>query len=204
MTISDRKQREKTEMENLILNAAMELFLNEGYENVTIRKIAEKIEYSPTTIYLYFKDKSEIFFTLQKMAFREFNKVQLETSGIKDPIERFKAHGKSYIKFAIDNPGYYDLMFIMKEPLRNISNPEEWQDGMNAYDYLKQNISELMKCGFLPESDIEVAAFSIWSFVHGIASLIIRRGMIFPKEYIDKLVDASLIYFFNDMIKKEK
>jgi AcrR family transcriptional regulator len=202
MSISERKQRDKIEMENLILNSAMELFLKEGYDNVTIRKIAEKIEYSPTTIYLYFKDKDEIFFTLQKMAFREFNKVQLKTSEIKDPIERFFAHGKSYINFATENPGYYDLMFIMNEPVRNLKSPDEWKDGMTSYDYLKQNIKDLIQMKYLPETDIEVAAFSIWSLVHGIASLVIRRGIFFPEEYRNQLVEGALMYLFSNLSNK--
>ena len=202
MSISERKQRDKIEMENLILNSAMELFLKEGYDNVTIRKIAEKIEYSPTTIYLYFKDKDEIFFTLQKMAFKEFNKEQLKTAEIKDPIERFFAHGKTYIKFAVENPGYFDLMFIMNEPVGNLKSPEEWQDGMSSYDYLKQNIKELMEIKYLPETDIEVAAFSIWSLVHGIASLVIRRRMFFPEEYRNQLIDGALMYLFSSLSNK--
>lgn len=201
MSISDRKQRDKIEMENLILNSAMDLFLKEGYDNVTIRKIAEKIEYSPTTIYLYFKDKAEIFFTLQKIAFRKFNEEQLKTSEIKDPVKRFFEHGKSYVKFAIENPRYYDLMFIMNEPVQNVNSPEEWQDGMKSYDYLKNNIKELMQIKYLPETNIEIAAFAIWSLVHGIASLIIRRGMLIPEEYRNQMIEGALMYLFSNLRK---
>jgi len=203
MSITERKQRDKIEMENLILNSAMELFLKDGYDNVTIRKIAEKIEYSPTTIYLYFKDKDEIFFTLQKMAFKEFNKEMMKTAEISDPVERFFEHGRSYIRFAAENPGYYDLMFIMNEPIKNITNPDEWREGMTSYNYLKQNINELMKTGFLPETNIEVAAFAIWSLVHGISSLVIRRGMFIPEEYRNQLVESALVYLFSNIGNKK-
>jgi AcrR family transcriptional regulator len=68
MGISERKDREKQEMIELILDEAMKLIIAEGYDNITMRKIADKIEYSPTTIYLYFKDKSEILYSLLNMA----------------------------------------------------------------------------------------------------------------------------------------
>jgi len=202
MGISERKEREKQEVRKLILDAAMKLFLEEGYKNVTIRKIAEQIEYSPGTIYLYFKDKDDILFTLQSIAFEKFHKAQNSVQNIQDPGERLRAHGKAYIKFALENREYYDLMFIMSEPLKNICEPEEWTTGLNSYNLLKQNIKDCVDNGILPDEDIEVAAFGVWSFVHGIVTLIIKRGMIFPPEYIDYLVNGAFGYFEKMMIKK--
>ncbi|MBK7338149.1 MAG: helix-turn-helix transcriptional regulator [Saprospirales bacterium] len=60
MGINERKEREKVELRGLILKGAMEVFLEEGFENTSIRRIAERVEYSPGTIYVYFKDKDEI------------------------------------------------------------------------------------------------------------------------------------------------
>ena len=69
MTISTRKERQKEELRGKILQAAKELFMKKGFEDTSIRNIAEKIEYSPTTIYLYFKDKDDIFCELHKEGF---------------------------------------------------------------------------------------------------------------------------------------
>jgi AcrR family transcriptional regulator len=202
MGITERKEREKQEVRKRILDAAMKLFLEEGYKNVTIRKIAEKIEYSPGTIYLYFKDKDDILFTLQTIAFEKFHKAQNSVQNISDPAERLKAHGKAYIKFALENREYYDLMFIMSEPLKNICEPQEWATGLNSYNLLKQNIKACVDSGILPVDDIEVAAFAIWSFVHGIVSIVIKRGMIFPPEYIDYLVNGAFDYIVKLMPAK--
>lgn len=95
MGVKERKERQKTEMREAILSAALKLFSGEGYDNVTMRKIADKIEYSVGTIYLYFKDKGEIFFELHNRGFAEFYKKQLSVQRIKDPIERLKAHGEA-------------------------------------------------------------------------------------------------------------
>ncbi|HYQ86264.1 MAG TPA: helix-turn-helix domain-containing protein, partial [Bacteroidota bacterium] len=71
MTVAARKMREKEEMKTLVLETAMKLFLDEGFGNVSIRRIAENIDYSPATIYLYFKDKDEILFALHSAGFEE-------------------------------------------------------------------------------------------------------------------------------------
>jgi AcrR family transcriptional regulator len=99
--ISERKEREKQEMVDLILDAAMKLFIEEGYDNVTMRKIGDRIEYSPTTIYLYFKDKTEIFSELLNIAFDKFYESQMSVQSIDNPKEKLLAHGLAYIKFAI-------------------------------------------------------------------------------------------------------
>jgi AcrR family transcriptional regulator len=202
MGITERKDREKQEVRKLILDEAMKLFLEEGYKNVTLRKIAEGIEYSAGTIYLYFKDKDEILFTLQTMAFEKFHTAQNAVQQIEDPGERLMAHGKAYMKFALENREYYDLMFIMAEPLNKICYPQEWTTGLNSYNLLKKNIKDCIDARVLPEADIEVAAFAFWSFVHGIVTLVIKRGMMFPPEYIDYLVDGAFGYLTRTIATK--
>ena len=62
MSIVARKEKQKQEIRSLILEESMKLFVEEGFSKVSVRKIAERIQYSPTTLYLYFKDKNEILF----------------------------------------------------------------------------------------------------------------------------------------------
>jgi AcrR family transcriptional regulator len=76
MGSAERKEREKHEMREMILAAAKKLFIKEGFEHVTIRRIAEEIEYSPATVYLYFADKDTILCALQELGFRDLYKRQ--------------------------------------------------------------------------------------------------------------------------------
>lgn len=193
MSVKERKKRQKTEMREAILSAALKLFSDEGLENMTMRKIAERIEYSVGTLYLYFKDKDEIFFELHTRGFSEFYKRQLSVQDIKDPVERLTEHGIAYIQFAIDNPEYYDLMFISRAPAKIIKKNKDWECGVRTYDLLKQNIMQAKESGKFKNVDLEVAAFSLWAFVHGIASLYIRdRIMIFPAESLRQIIAGSL------------
>ncbi|MBI5661729.1 MULTISPECIES: TetR/AcrR family transcriptional regulator [Ignavibacterium] len=193
MGVKERKERQKTEMREAILSAALKLFSDEGYDNVTMRKIADKIEYSVGTIYLYFKDKGEIFYELHNRGFAEFYKRQLSVQHIKDPIERLKAHGEAYIQFAMEYPEYYDVMFISRTPAKEIKKSEHWEEGERTYEILKLNIKQAMEAGYFKDVDLEVAAFSLWSFVHGISALFVRERLsMLPTEFLKPLINRAL------------
>lgn len=191
----DRREREKRSMKARILKTAMRLFLKEGFEKVTIRRIAGEIEYSPATIYLYFTDKDEILFALHEQGFEELYARQQAVLSIKDPMERLRRHGHVYITFALEQPEYYDLMFIMRSPVRKFKESEEWTAGRRSYEFLRKNVEECIAAGYLPQGQPEVATFSVWSLAHGIVSLIIRgRCGMFPQEQLSAIAAGALEY----------
>ena len=193
MGIKERKEHEKSEMRGRILKTAMKLFLDEGFDNITIRNIAEKIEYSPATIYLYFKNKDEILYALRKEGFEKLHEWQKTSLNIKDPLKRLRKHGEAYILFALENPEYYDLMFMMRGHVKQISEMNECNIGLKSYELLKNDVKDCMEQGLFPRTNVDIAAFSLWSCVHGMASLIIRgRGIMFPEEEVNNLIKGAL------------
>jgi AcrR family transcriptional regulator len=193
MTIADRKLREKDAMRKLILKAAMKLFLQEGYANVSIRRIADKIEYSPATIYLYFKDRDEILHALHNAGFEELFKRQQTAESISDPIERLKHQGEVYLRFALENPEYYDLMFIARGPVRSLKDVDEWNMGRRSYEYLRDNVQRCLDAGYFGAYDLDVVTFTLWANVHGIASLIVRnRCFVCEPAKLDNLTNDAL------------
>ena len=89
MGIIERKERDKQEMRLKILETAKQIFIEEGFEKASIRAIADRIEYSPATIYLYFKDKNELFFSVHETGFEKLNFEMIDAiEGITDPIDR--------------------------------------------------------------------------------------------------------------------
>ena len=202
MGTKERKERDKLEMQQKILGAARELFMKEGYENVSIRKIAEKIEYSPGTIYLYYKSKGQIFFVLCFLAFDKFYNEQLKADSITDPRERLKESGRIYIRFAIENPEYFELMFMMKAPLDEYYEEVKSDVGQKSFDYLKDNVQECIDAGYFKGYDLMTATVSTWAFVHGLASLIIKdRLKPMSKSEFDRFIENSLDLYM-DSIKK--
>ena len=195
MGLVERRQKEKAEMRQNILAAAMELYVKEGFESFSIRKIAEKIEYHPSTIYLYFEDKDSIIFELHNIGFMKLLEKQMSIQKVADPLERLFAHGMAYLEFAIENQHYYDIMFILPNPTIKIANCPRWEGKDRAYDLLKKNIDECMEAGHFSGLTDDGLAFILWSLMHGIASLHIRRGVVLAEFYqgqTSNLVDYSL------------
>lgn len=205
MGISERKLKDKEKIRGKILHAAMKLFVKEGYDNVSMRKISQKIEYSPGTIYLYFKDKESMLFELHQIAFDKFYERLSGANDEPDPLKRLYKMGENYLNFAFENPEYYDLMFINNCVAYSIENAEAWV-GHNSFELLRQNIADCAERGYVRKQDIDTAAFSMWVFVHGIASLAIKKRLTgVPQEQLNGIIFGSLKYLTNLLnIKKNK
>lgn len=176
MGISDRKEREKEEMKRRILESAKKLFLELGYEKTSIRAIAEDIEYSPTTIYLYFKDKNDLLFALHQMAFIEFSKTFEKVAHEVDPLERLILLGEEYLRFAFENPELYELMFLLTAPMESLEIKEDvWEDGKNVYMALENLVEECQNKGHFLGHDISQLSMMIWATVHGLVTIQLRR-----------------------------
>ncbi len=201
MGSNERREREKQELRAKILDAARALFVEEGYEAVTMRKIAEKIEYSPTALYFHFADKTALIRALCEHDFLAFASQFVKLMKIADPVERVRRSGEAYVEFAITHPHQYRLMFMTPHPkeatpqLAESNNPEE-----NAYQFLRMNVEEAMNAGRLrPElKDVELVAQVLWAGVHGVASLYIAKGdaewveMRDPKKMAKIMVDGLM------------
>ncbi|WP_236977739.1 TetR/AcrR family transcriptional regulator [Membranihabitans maritimus] len=206
MGISDRKERERQELKNRILDAARQLFLDKGVDNTSIRNIAEIIEYSPGTIYHYFKDKNDILHNLHSEGFRQLRSRMTVLEAVSDPIEHLKALGRVYVQFGLENRDMYDLMFIKDEPMEFVENEEEdcWVEGSTTFDYLKKLIQKCMAKGFFPDQELEPLSFMIWSAVHGIVSLYIRNRTKILSEEIQNSIVVDALESFNKLIDQQK
>jgi len=197
MGISERKKREKEAIKAKILETANKLFLEKGYEGTSIRTISEAIEYSPATIYLYFKDKNDIFFQLQQQAFELLQEKMKATQSIISPLERLKAMGKVYLNFAFDNPQYYDLMFILRSPMESLGEENTWQQGIELYQTIENTVEACIVANQIKVTDHQVIAFTIWSYIHGQCALLIRKR--FPmheKQHLRYLISSSFEFFW--------
>lgn len=200
MGIAERKVREKTERRQAILDAAQRLFNEEGFEKVSMRNIAEAIEYSPATIYLYFKDKNELLFALQNQAFGQLAQAFESVFMIEHPAERLRAVGHKYLEFAFEHPELFELMFIMTGPMEAVEACGEtthWASGRAAFDRVVQVMQQGIDAGvFTRTKDAETAALMAWSQVHGLATLYLRkRMMIFPEARRQAIMEEAMDLF---------
>src|SRR5687767_13783206 len=113
MGTKERQQRERDRIHDAIVTAARELFVAEGYRNVSMRKIAERIEYSPAAIYSYFPSKDDILFALAEEGFRLLAECGLAAAHTAlDPLEPLRHGLSAFYEFSKTPPEYFDLMFV--------------------------------------------------------------------------------------------
>ncbi|HLW86168.1 MAG TPA: TetR/AcrR family transcriptional regulator [Candidatus Sulfotelmatobacter sp.] len=178
--VKERREREKSETRDKILDAARELFVSEGYEGVSMRRVAEKIEYSPTAIYVHFADKNELFHELCREDFARLQEVMKSSNMPADPIEGLRQIGRNYIEFGVRYPHHYLFMFMTPHPRHEldeadreiVGNPE-----VDAYALLKLAVQHAIDAGCFREElrDAELISQTLWASVHGVISLDIAK-----------------------------
>lgn len=191
MGIKERRERQKESLRQEILDVARDMFAREGYQNVSMRKIAEKIEYSPTTIYLYFKDKTDLLMQLCDETFAKL--IQTQEKIVKqndDPLVCLRKGMRAYVDFGLKHPNHYEVALIM--PHINYGEiddyPYEGSMGEKAFGYLKQAVISALESGGIKKGDIDLISQSLWAAIHGITSLLIGHPD-FPFVNKNKLID---------------
>jgi AcrR family transcriptional regulator len=194
MGVKERRARQKKFLRQEILDAASELFVRDGYENVSMRRIADKIEYSPTTIYIYFKDKAEL---LDQVCKETFGRLVLRLSKLiehpGDSVERLKQGLITYIEFGLENPHHYRATFMMPIPegFHKRKHHDGDSPGMLAFSFLTRGIRECIAAGKMPAIDVELASQTLWAGIHGITSLLITFHA-FPWVERDKVIHSTV------------
>lgn len=189
-----RRERQKEKLRQEILDAARELFVKEGYENVSMRRIADKIEYSPTTIYLYFEDKADLLYCICEETFAKLaERMEAITAGAKDPVEALKKGCRAYVEFGLKYPNHYRVTFI--------NHPEQVEGGdhylrpgsmgMRAFNCLALGVAECVKHKRFREDNVELISQALWAAGHGITSLLITKPH-FPWLDKDKIIDLLI------------
>jgi len=180
MGTAERRTKERENLRQTILDAARELFVTHGYDAVSMRKIAERIDYSPTAIYLYFKDKEAILDTLIAEGCLILCEVIEAANTISDPLERLKTGARHYIRFAVAYPHYYRLMFEMDAGTKSPrETPEESaQFRHRAFMFIYRCIAEGAAQGrFRTDYEEILLAHTAWSHIHGAVALALAQRL---------------------------
>jgi AcrR family transcriptional regulator len=180
MGVKERRERVKSETRDKILDAARELFVTEGYEGVSMRKLAEKIEYSPTAIYVYFADKEDLFHQLCNEDFARLAEVFQSSAMPLDPLARLREIGRIYVEFGIRYPNHYKLMFMTPHPCGDLNEEDQQIRGnpeKDAYALLKLTVEQALAAGRFRNdvADAELICQTVWAAVHGVISLHIAK-----------------------------
>jgi len=194
--ITERREREREEVRKKILDAARELFAAEGYEKVTMRGIAEAIEYSPTTIYLHFEDKDDLVRALCEADCGRLLEAMQGVAPPADPIEEIHQLGRAYASFGLRFPNHYRFLFMT--PMAKLESVEADNAGARSFGRLLDAVRRAQAAGRLRPIDTLTAAQVLWTTIHGAVALLITV----PREcwphgpavsdLVDQVIENSL------------
>jgi AcrR family transcriptional regulator len=202
MGTAQRRAREKTELRTRILDAARTIVQRDGFGALTVRKIADAIEYAPGTLYLYFENRDAIARALSSEGFSELLQAFAPTERIADPLARLEAIGRAYVRFGMENPETYRLIFMENPQLTTaVFEGAGGEPGQRAYRALVDPLEELEHAGrLLPGADVQALADTLWSLVHGIVSLKLTCPG-FPVTPVEPLLDTALRTFLDGLVR---
>ncbi len=224
MGINERKTREKQALRDRILEAARRIVIREGFAALSMRKIADAIEYSPATLYLYFASRDEIARALCTQGYAQLLASFEPLVQIADPAERLRALARAYVAFGVAHPQTYRLIFMEDptylgaalggageagkaaggeanepdpQPAVEVINPAAGDDSSDtAMRLMVGSLEELKAAGRLHASaDGAVLAQALWATMHGIVALNLTCP-VFPTAPLDTVIDAALDAWF--------
>lgn len=176
MTIARRRTQERLATRARILDAARTLFLRDGFETVSLRKIAAAIGYTAPALYSHFPDKRALILRLCCEDFALLRRSLDTAKRVDDCVERLRAMGRAYVRFALEHPHHYRFMFMIPwaatETPENLP-PEHGDPDHDAYAFLRRAVEDCIAQGrFKPEyADVEGVTQVCWGASHGVASL---------------------------------
>jgi len=189
--VKERQEREREAVARAILDAARDLFVVEGYRHVSIRKIAEKIEYSPAAIYSYFPSKDDIFMALAEEGFRMLF-GNAEEPPLADPIEDLRCGFLRLYEFSRVHPEYFALMFLDRSVPRISQHWERFGFVREMKKRIDARIQAAIDAGAFPEGTNPAAVFRIlMATIHGVATLALCERLA-PGEDADALARDTL------------
>ena len=204
MGISERRQLEKALIRKKIIDVASDILVKDGYENLSIRKIASRIEYSPGIIYHYFKDKAEIIAFVVEEGYGNILKIIGESPlDVENPDKAIVSGLKSYIALMLENPQQFRAL-LMNDIEAIQEKVNMLQEGISKERKSIQGICMLVKLGIekniFREMDIELTAQIIWTSTHGLVSRLILEKNI-SEQQKERLINHHFEILINGLLK---
>lgn len=192
----ERRAAHRDELRRRILDTAASLVLAEGYEAFSLRRLAERIGYSATTIYRHYRDKADLLLAVVDRGFEIFGReLESAASRATDPVARVREIGGAYVRFGLENPVYYQLMF-MRPKEQNLEVPESSARlRIATFTTLKRAVDAAVDAGRLRPGDTLAYSNALWAVVHGAVALALVTT---PPEPVD--VEATALLAIDAML----
>ena len=161
-----------------------------------MRQVAERIGYSATTIYLYFENKDDLLFSVVDQGFERFSAQLLAAfQSTEDPGERLTAIGRAYLRFGLNNPMHYEMMFMRRTDFLFAQREGESKPRVSSFDVLLQATQSAIDAGIVPPGDALTYSVMFWANTHGIVSMTIAMPNHFTHDQAWQVFEAFARFF---------
>jgi len=192
LTRADRQQQARDVTRRAILDAALELFVADGYTQVSIRNIAAKVGYSPAAIYSYFASKDDIFYALAEEGFRLMGAAQTIDLPSADPLDDIRLAAWRLHEFSKRQPQYFALVFLDRRVPRLARDSERFAFMLEIKAAIRTRMQRCIDHGVFPASmSVDVALRLLLAPVFGLVQLRVS-GRLLPTEDADALVHDAI------------
>ncbi len=180
-----------------ILHAAERIFVRDGYQGATIRKIAEEVGVSSTALYMHFRDKDEILLEICEGVVGALLASNSEISARPiDAVSRVRLMLEAYMSFGVENPNAYRLAFCRAQMEMSVARRDAVSDlGHRCYDRFMRSVADIAAEGRLRLGDADSAAHTLWAACHGLVSL--RNNQVEPA---DPAADTAMMALMLDSL----
>jgi AcrR family transcriptional regulator len=191
--LSTPRERYRKVLRRAILDAAREAFVRDGYEAVSMRKLAERVGCSHANLYLHFKDKEALFYCLVEESFEQFGdglRRLIESARSGDPVALVRQAGRAYVEFGVANPSVYEFAFLIRRPGRGRPRKPHV-----TYERVQSLVQRCMDEKRFRRMDVDAASQALWAAAHGITSLLILRPTFAwadRDKLIGQVIDAAV------------
>lgn len=199
-----RNESDKTELRERILESARRMVIENGFANLSIRKLADTIGYAPGTIYLYFENRDALVREICVRGFAELSEAMKSAVNVTDPLKRLLALAHAYADFAANNPETYRLSFMenpnfAEQMFRHAPLETEQGAGRQAFAEIIKTVRELKESGkFAANEDENLIAEMFWTGIHGVVSLKLIYPA-FPSNTVETLVNKMVKTLLNGL-----
>lgn len=214
MGIAERRERERESLRTTILEAARDLLSEGGLDALSMRAIAKRIEYSPGTIYLYFRDKDDLIRSLvsdaMNLLLRYMRKALAEAGPDATPAEQHRATGYAYVRFAMENTAHFRVMFEIPGVAQMVDCPQpaelEPMPDHESFDFVTELLRRAVAVGELDVPEPRHGALVAWGLLHGLISLYLSGHLSHVVDNADdfeRLVDAAMDSLYRGWLPRE-
>jgi AcrR family transcriptional regulator len=193
-----------SEQRERILTSACEMYLRDGLDGFSMRKLARVLGVTAPALYRHYESKERVLLDVVGEAYRTLIQYLHRALQGRTPEDRFRLAGEGFLDFALEQPRYYEVLFMGVELLAvEAVRAETAEQGCAVGQFWNDRVREAIDAGLLAPGDPEAIGMTLWAHAHGLVSLYLKGMLPIEKDAFRQLVKSSSARVMNGLGTKE-